>query len=609
MVTLICVAVFLLVGRLWGLQVVYGDYYLQLSEQNRLRNVPIQAPRGLIYDRHGRLIVTNAPSLNLYLVREDMTDAAATLAEIGRVLGWPAAEIQSRLNSQRRQAFLPVLIKQGLSLAEAAQLEAHRLNLPGMKIEVEARRHYLYGTLASHLLGYVGEVSAEQLERDDTRSLLPSMIVGQAGVERSYDPWLRGRNGLKRIEVDALGHERQVADAIEPAQGDDLYLTIDLVVQQRAEEALGGRAGAVVAVDPNTGELLAMVSHPAIDPNRLSGSLSSAEWERLANDPGHPLTNRVIQGVYPPGSVFKIPVAAAALESGAIRPEEQVTCKGGLIFGRRLYRDWKAGGHGSMSLNEALVQSCDVYFYQAGITLGIDTIARYAAAFGLGEPTGIALLGERRGVVPSTEWKAKAIGEPWYPGETLSVAIGQSYVGTTPLQLAQMIGVVAGRGARYQPHVVSAIREREIDRVRHFPPTRLADAALSDRTLKLLRRALADVVREKDGTGANARSQLVAIGGKTGTAQVVSSPAGGQVRAPDAFQDHAWFVAFAPVDAPTIAVAVLVEHGGKGGAVAAPVARQVIEAYVAPQAPAPPPGMVTDAPSQPASTPALPVAG
>ncbi|MEW6325197.1 MAG: penicillin-binding protein 2 [Nitrospirota bacterium] len=607
MTALICVIAALLLGRLWGLQVFYGDHYLQLSEQNRLRHVPIQAPRGRIYDRDGRLIVTNTPSLNLYLVREDMTDADATMAEISRVLGWPVDEIQARFSSQRRAPFLPVLIKQGLSLTEAARLEAHRLSLPGMKIEVEARRHYLYESLAAHLLGYVGEISAEQLERDAGRDLVPGMVVGQTGVERTFDPWLHGRPGVKRIEVDALGHERQVVEAAEPRQGDDLYLTIDLAVQQRAEEALGGRAGAVVAIDPRTGEVLAMVSHPAVDANRLAGSLSAAEWNRLATDGSHPLTNRAIQGVYPPGSIFKIPVAAAVLESGQMRPEERVFCQGGLLFGRRLYRDWKAGGHGSMSLTEALVNSCDVYFYKVGSAMGIDLIAQYAAEFGLGQPTGIGLPSERRGVVPSTAWKAKAIGEPWYPGETLSASIGQSYLGATPLQMASMMATVASRGARYQPQLVRAMRHRETGRLVVFPPVRLADANVGAKTFEVLHRALAGVVQDQGGTGSAAKSKFVSISGKTGTAQVVSSPSGGQARAPENFQDHAWFVAFAPIESPTIAVAVLVEHGGKGGAVAAPVAKQVIEAYVG-APPAPAPSVVTDVPAQPAARPA-PVAG
>jgi penicillin-binding protein 2 len=604
MAVALCGAVALLVVRLWGLQVWYGDYYLQLSEQNRLRHVPIQAPRGLVYDRAGRLLVTNVPSLNLYVVQEDMTDPAATIAEISRTLGWPEEEVRARLSNRRRSAYLPVLIKQGLSLSEAAQLEAHRLNLSGLKIEVEARRRYLYDSMASHLLGYVGEVTAEQVESVKSETAPPGTIIGQSGLEASYDRWLRGRNGLKRIEVDALGHERRVVDAMEPARGDDLYLTIDMELQRVAEEALGGRAGAIVVVDPGSGDVLAMVSHPAADPNRLSGSMSTAEWNRLVNDADHPLTNRAIQGVYPPGSVFKIPVAAAALESGQIRLDDHLFCQGGLQFGRRFFRDWKAGGHGNMSLVDAIAQSCDVYFYRVGSMIGVDTIAKYATEFGLGQPTGIALGSERRGIVPSTEWKTKAIGEPWYPGETLSVAIGQGYVGVTPLQMADLIAVVASGGARYQPHLVKAIQDRDSGRRVTFPPVRLADAAVGSKTFHALRRALVAVVQDEHGTGGSARSKLVSIGGKTGTAQVVGSQAGaGRVKAPSGYEDHAWFVAFAPVESPTIAVAVLVEHGGHGGSVAGPLAKRIIESYLQPSAtsPAPPPGEVTE--SRPAGRP------
>jgi penicillin-binding protein 2 len=598
----LCGVVALLIVRLWGLQVWYGDYYHQLSEQNRLRHVPIQAPRGLVYDRTGRLLVTNVPSLNLYVVEEDMTDPAATIAEIGRTLGWTVEEVRDRLNSRHRSAFVPVLIKQGLTLSEAARLEAHRLNLSGLKIEVEARRRYLYGTMASHLLGYVGEVSAEQLESVKSDLLSSGAVVGQSGLEASYDHWLRGRDGLKRVEVDALGHERRVVDAVEPTRGNDLYLTIDMELQHVAEEALGTRAGAVVAVDPNTGDVLAMVSHPAADPNLLSGNMTTAEWNALVNDDEHPLTNRVIQGVYPPGSVFKIPVAAAALESGQIRPEDHLFCQGGLQYGRRFFRDWKAGGHGNISLIDAIAQSCDVYFYRVGSEMGVDTIAKYATEFGLGQPTGIALGSERRGVVPSTEWKAKAIGEPWYPGETLSVAIGQGYVGVTPLQMADMIAAVARNGERYQPHLVKAMQDRDSGRLVTFPPTRLADAAVGAKTFQLLRRALTAVVEDEHGTGGHARSKFVSIAGKTGTAQVVGNqPGAGRVAAPSGYEDHAWFVAFAPVEAPTIAIAVLVEHGGHGGAAAAPVAKLMIESYLRPSIPSPglspvvaPPGEMTD---------------
>jgi len=598
MAVALCGVVALLVVRLWGLQVWYGDYYHQLSEQNRLRHVPIRAPRGLVYDRAGRLLVTNVPSLNLYVVEEDMTDPAATIAEISHTLGWTEEEVRDRLNSRHRSAFVPVLIKQGLTLSEAARLETHRLNLSGLKIEVEARRRYLYGTMASHLLGYVGEVTAEQLENAKSDPLTSGAIVGQSGLEASYDHWLRGRDGLKRIEVDALGHERRVIDAVEPTRGNDLYLTIDMELQRVAEEALGERAGAVVAVDPNSGDVLAMVSHPAVDPNRLSGSMSTAEWDALVNDAEHPLTNRVIQGVYPPGSVFKIPVAAAALESGQIRPEDHLFCQGGLQFGRRYFRDWKAGGHGSIGLIDAIAQSCDVYFYRVGSQIGVDTIAKYATEFGLGQPSGIALASERRGVVPSTDWKVKAIGEPWYPGETLSVAIGQGYVGVTPLQMADLIAAVASGGQRYQPHLVKAMQDRDSGRLVAFPPTRLADAAVGAKTFGILRRALTAVVEGEHGTGGAARSKLVSIGGKTGTAQVVGTASGvSQVKAPIGYEDHAWFVAFAPVQSPTIAIAVLVEHGGHGGSVAAPVAKQMIEHYLSPSSPSPaptPPGEVTE---------------
>ena len=598
MMIVICGIMLLLAGRLWELQILHGSYYLELSEQNRMRSVPIKAPRGLIFDRHGRIIVNNAPSLNLYLVRADMTDPETTIAEIGQVLGWSIEEIQRRMRVSGQSPVAPVLIKQGLSLSEAARLEAHRLTLSGVKIEVEARREYLYGTLASHLLGYVGEITAEQIDMNEAGHAAPGTIIGQSGVERAYDRQLRGRDGLKRIEVDALGYERQVVNAMAPSQGNDVILTIDLDLQRVAEESLGDRPGAVIVLDPKNGELLAMVSHPAPDPNVLSGSMSQAQWQSLLTDPDHPLTNRTIQGVYPPASVFKIVVATAALESGQVTLEDEVECRGGMRFGRRFYRDWKPGGHGSMSLIDALVQSCDVYFYTVGSQMGVDLIARYAATYGLGKPTGIPLLGERRGVIPSTAWKISQIGEPWFPGETLSVAIGQSYVGTTPIQLANMMAVVANRGVSYQPHLIRAIRDRHSGRLSIFPPVQTGVADIQPETFDMLQQALAAVLTDDKGTARGSRSRLISIGGKTGTAQVVSSQRRDpQSEIPRQFRDHAWFVAFAPVEDPALVVAVLVEHGGHGGATAAPVAKQIIEAYAESYGPTSVPRIIT-APSE-----------
>jgi penicillin-binding protein 2 len=572
----------MLVLRAWYLQIVEGETYRGLAETNRVRVVSVLPQRGLIFDRHGRLLVNNTPGFTAYVVPEDAPAPLDSLIErLALYLELPAEDIRDRITSQRTaRPYTPIPIKNHLTLKEVALIEAHRLDLPGVKIEVEAQRNYPYGGWAAHLLGYVSEMSAAQRATPEFENLPLGIQVGQYGAEQAYDAILRGQPGEKGIEVDALGHERRVVSHTPPIQGDDLYLTIDADVQIAAEEALSGKAGVVVALDPTSGDIIAMTSHPDFDPNVLSAALTASRWAELLADPGRPLNNRAIQGQYPPGSTFKIVVAAAALERRAVTARSQLTCNGGKFFGNRVFRDWKAGGHGIVDLHRALVESCDVYFYEVGDQLGVDAIAEFSKEFGLGEVTGIALSSEKKGLIPSTEWKQATRHEPWYPGETLSVAIGQGYVSTTPLQLAMMIGTVATGGERHRPRYLREIRHRD-GTVRIQEATAGERSTVSARTFALLREALKGVVVETHGTGAAARSSVTQIAGKTGTAQVASMPAGSR-KARGNLEDHAWFVAFAPMDSPRIAVTVLVEHGGHGGAVAAPIAKRVIEAYLGP---------------------------
>ena len=574
--------ILLLFFRIWYLQVIRGGYYAGLSENNRLRLVSIRQPRGLIYDREGRLLANNVPSFNLYLVLEDVQNREAVLQKLSQYIQLSPDEIQRRLSSRRYAVpYLPVRLKEGLSMKEVALIEAHRLELPGVEIQAESQRNYLYGKLGAHLLGYVGELSPSQMEDPDYAGLLPGSIAGQYGIEHSYEPFIRGTAGEKGIEVDAMGHEIKQLYVKEPVPGNDLFLTIDLDLQKVAEAALGEETGAIVAMDPKTGEILAMASHPAFDTNQLSRGISAAEWEVVANDPAHPLTNRAIQGQYPPGSVFKIVVASAALETREITPSYKILCRGTFPFGSRVFKDWKEGGHGTMDLRSALVQSCDVYFYEVGRRIGIDRLAEFSARFGLGQETGVDLLSEKSGLVPSTHWKQSFKGEPWFPGETLSVSIGQGYITTTPLQLAALIGTVANGGSRYQPILIKGIRERQSGRLFEFSPVKIGEVNFNPETLALIRDALKGVVNEPHGTGGAAKSPWVEIAGKTGTAQVVGARAVTDFKnLPRKFQDHAWFISYAPVDDPKIAVAVIVEHGGHGGATAAPLARKVIEEYL-----------------------------
>lgn len=567
--------------RVWYLQIVRGDYYQELSQNNRIRAVTVQPRRGFIYDQAGRLLANYVPSFNLYLMVEDIQDKNLLIEKLEHLLGLSRANIEEKLSVRKAAIpYLPVKIKEGLSLREVTILESHRMDFPGVRVEAEPQRHYLHGNLAAHLLGYVGEITATQLDQPYNSNVSPGTVIGQYGVEKSYDSYIRGSAGLKIIEVDALGYEVKLLNEKEPGFGYDLFLTIDLGLQLAAEEILGEESGAIVALDPKSGGVLAMVSHPAFNPNQLSSGLTSSEWETITQDTGYPLNNRAMQGQYPPGSIFKLVVAAAFLETESIDPEFEVNCKGGLLFGGRFYRDWKVKGHGRVNLHSAIVQSCDVFFYQLGRMLGIDTIADYAFLFGLGRPTGIELISEKAGLIPTTDWKKKVRGEPWYPGENLSAAIGQGYITVTPLQMANLISIIATSGVRYEPRLIKGFRDHASGQQFEFPPIRLKDIDINPKTFEVLREALSGVVADVNGTGRAAYSRSVSIAGKTGTAQVIAMKPGVSYEdLPKKFKDHAWFLAFAPVEDPQIAVAVLVENGGKGGAEAAPRARKLIEEY------------------------------
>jgi penicillin-binding protein 2 len=452
-------------------------------------------------------------------------------------------------------------------------------------VQVESQRNYPGGVTASHLLGYVGEVSPEQLEKPEFADLHQGSIVGQYGVEKFFDQLVRGQAGQKSIEVDAVGHEKRTVVVEQPHAGDNLYLTIDVRLQKVAENLLGEESGAIVALDPRTGDVLAMASRPGFDPNILSRELTPKQWAEIVQDEGRPLNNRASQGQYPPGSIFKVMMAAAALETKTVTPTTSIYCNGGYQFGRRVYHDWKAGGHGSVDLRHALVQSCDVYFYTVGQRMGIETIASFAHQFGLGEETGIELPSERIGIVPSEAWKRKAKNEAWLPGETISASIGQGYVNVTPLQMASLIGTVANDGVTFRPRLVQAVMDRATGELQQRVAVPKRTLKLRPGILPLIKEALAGVVKE--GTGTRAQSTLVTIAGKTGTAQTLALRTGPEKDIPKKFRDHAWFVAFAPVEAPTIAVAVLGEHMGHGGSASAPLAKELIETYVKLDLPAP----------------------
>jgi penicillin-binding protein 2 len=567
--------------RLWHLQVEGGEQYRSLSENNRIRLKRVRATRGTILDRQGRVLVDNRPSFDIALVPEDAHDVPRTIAALTRLLGPEVGDLNAAVAAAaNRPPFEEVILKRDIDWESIVALETHQLELPGVSVQVGPRRTYPFGDMAAHLLGYVGEVNQQELA--SRQGYRMGDLIGKAGTERYWENYLRGIDGGQQVEVDAVGRKLRVLSEVEETPGNNLVLTIDRDLQLAAEKAMEDREGAIVALDPRNGDVLAMVSRPAFDPNVFARGIRAAEWRALLENRKRPLNSKAVQGTYPPGSTFKIVMAAAALEEGVINPFTQIFCGGGLFFGNRTFRCWRAGGHGAVNVHEALVRSCDVFFYQVGQRLGVDAIAEYAHRFGLGAPTGISLEHESGGIVPSSAWKRRRFGEPWYAGETLSVAIGQGYVTTTPLQMANVMAAVANGGTTYRPQFVKRVETPDGTLVLEQSPTSDGDLGFKKSTMLQIRQALSDVVNSSRGTGGKARLPTIEVGGKTGTSQVgrLGAERTKQDRMARERRDHAWFVAFAPVENPEIAIAVLAEHAGEhGGTAAAPIARAVLAHY------------------------------
>jgi penicillin-binding protein 2 len=581
----VILVVFCLLGiRLWYLQVDRGSEMRLMSEQNRVRLVRVPAARGVVYDRHGEILVDNRPSFDVVFVPEDARhDRNLVLATLARHLGEeePALRQDARAGS-KRPPYQGIVLRRDLDWAGVVALETHQIDLPGISLQVAPRRYYPYGPLAAHLLGYVGEVSQRELELAGESGYRSGDLVGKAGLEKAFDEELRGESGGEQVEVDALGRRVRVLDHVGDVPGHTVTLTLDRDLQDVAERALGDSDGAIAALDPRNGEILVMVSKPAFDPNIFARGIRREEWRGLMQDPKHPLNNRATQGQYPPGSTFKVAVAAGIAEEKIGGPNPGVHCVGGIPFGNHFFRCWKKGGHGSVDLHWAVVESCDVFFYTYGQKLGIDGIANYARRLGLGMPTGVPLENEKAGLIPDSEWKQRRFKQPWFPGETLSVAIGQGYVTATPLQMANLAATIANGGTRYRPRYVKEIDSAD-GSVRSVPePEVLGEAGLKKSTLDRVRAAMRDVVMSERGTGKKARVLGTDMAGKTGTAQVVKLGENRERSNKGALKtrDHAWFIAYAPTEAPEIAIAAIVEHaGGGGGAIAAPVVHEILNHY------------------------------
>ncbi|MDA8169101.1 MAG: penicillin-binding protein 2 [Nitrospiraceae bacterium] len=570
-ITVLVAAAFLVVlVRLWQLQVIQGRDLRQASENNHLRITPIMAPRGIIYDRNGTPLVKNSPEFGISVIPEMIK--SANVNGIAALLGMDPADVARKLKAGAG-SLDPVKLKEGLTYPELARIESRLSDFPELTVDVDIVRDYIYGDVAAHLIGYIGKINDRQVKEPAYKDVPKNGFVGQWGIEKLYDQQLRGVTGQRIIEVDALGRELKVLGDVPPKKGRDLTLALDLNIQLAAEKQFGDRTGAFVAINPNTGELLALMSKPAFDPNKFVMGISRKDWQDLMQGDAHPMLDRAFQSQYPPGSTFKIITAMAALESGSVTPDQKFTCTGGYPMGGHVFHCWRHKGHGPINIYKAIVESCDVYFYNAGLRTGIDRIAQFARAFGLGKPVGIRLGSEKSGLIPDTAWKEKARHQKWYPGETLNASIGQGYVLVTPLQMARMMGAV-GTGGRYLPDL-HFLKQQPNTR----PDVQPISLHVSSSTMDLVRSALAGVVNDVGGTAHASKSALVAYSGKTGTAQASSGLHSA---------DHAWFVAYAPSDNPQIAMSVLVEKGGHGASAAVPVARKAIEAYIEETRPKPP---------------------
>jgi penicillin-binding protein 2 len=551
----------------WKLQVIDSERYAQLAERNRIRSIPIMAPRGNMLDREGRVLVDNYPSFSVLLLRDDLQAVERALPQITEGLDVPLEDLQQQLEAARSlPKFQPIVVKPEATPGDIAFIESHRADLPMLEMFMVHRRRYPRDGFLAHAIGYVGEVSPQQIENSNGR-YRPGDLVGKTGLEREYNDTLAGVDGLRRVIVNSVGKEVGRMDQQEAIPGKSIQLTIDYDLQVVAEQALAGRKGAIVALNSRTGEVLAMASHPAPDPNDFAVRISREEWKRLSEDPDRPLLNRAIQAQLAPGSVFKIIMATAMLESKAIPEDFSIFCTGATDFYGRTFHCWEKGGHGLVSLHKAVVHSCDVFFYNVGKRLGIDRIAYYAMQLGLGHKTRIDLPGEEAGVMASEEWKKRVFHQKWFPGETISVAIGQGATITTPLQLARAIGGIAMGGIFKQPHLLTTNKPAPEER---FP--------LSEETTEKVTQAMFGVVNE-GGTAGGVRLENIEFCGKTGSAQVIISEGLRRAGRQQRFSDNAWFVGYAPRRNPEIVVAVLVEQGEHGASAAAPLARDIIKAY------------------------------
>lgn len=576
-----------LILRLAHLQITSHEHFTTLSRDNRVKLVPLPPTRGLIYDRNGIILAQNLPTHSLEIIPEQVKDMDATLEELGRIIDITEDDRKrfDKLRKQRRR-FDSIPIRVRLSEEEVARFAVNQHSFPGVEIQARILRDYPLGEHTAHVLGYVGRINEEELRSIDASNYAGTSHIGKIGVEKAYEDTLHGQVGLQQVEINALGRVIRVLESQPPVPGRDLHLYLDVRLQEAATEAFGEKNGAAVAIDPNTGGVLALVSKPGYDPNLFVDGISATAYKALQESDDKPLFDRALRGRYPPGSTLKPFVGLAGLETGTISFEQKKFCPGfyRLPGHDHKYRDWKKGGHGPMSMQNAIIQSCDVYFYSLAHDMGIDKMSDFLGLFGFGEKTGVDLTGELGGLLPSRAWKRGVKGQAWFPGETLIMGIGQGYFLATPLQLASATATLASRGKKTIPRVVREINSPLLgtsEPAPQAPPSQLPIAAQQNWDNLLY--SMLQVVEGLRGTARRIRTDKYHIAGKTGTAQVFTVAQDEEYdeeEVAEKMRDHALFIAFAPVEAPRIAVAVIVEHGGHGGSAAAPIAKRIMDHYL-----------------------------
>ena len=579
-----------LLARGFYLQVVQHEHYIQRAESNRISRVPTAPNRGLILDRNDRILAENYSAYTLELTRARTDNLEATLTEVGTLIEITPGQLRRfrRLLSESHE-FETVPLKSKLTDEEVAIIAANRYRLPGVEVKARLFRNYQAGPGMAHVLGFVGRINDRDLQqlRDDGReqNYKGSAHIGKTGLEQSYETLLHGRTGFDQMETDASGRAVRMLSRIPPVPGKDLRLHLDAELQAVAEHAFGDYLGGLVALDPNTGGVLALVSRPGFDPNLFVDGIDPETWKSLNESPDRPMVNRALRGIYPPGSTIKPFMALAGLELGLRKPSDSINDPGffSLPNSSHQFRDWKRGGHGVVDLRRSISQSCDVYYYKLAVDMGVDRMHDYLAQFGLGEKTGIDLDGESSGLLPSRDWKQRRFKQPWYPGETVIAGIGQGYHLTTPLQLAVAAAMLANGGVRIEPRLVQAVRDPLTHTWQPQPGGARAQLAITPKHLEVVREGMMDVMRPGGTAARSAAGAPYTIAGKTGTAQVVGIKQGARYDADRLARkhlDHALFIAYAPAENPTIAVAVMVENGGSGSGTAAPIARAVLDYYL-----------------------------